>query len=105
MLLLPAHDLSDNSLRDASGVEPRRGGASKIVKMQVAIMYAGVVFFSEAVYGVLRFVTGSTRVAWVSVMGNFAVVTDTTFRETPRYETPFIVSLLVLSAPLESDRS
>src|SRR5262249_1936760 len=41
MLLLPAHDLSDNSLRDASGVEPRRGGASKIVKMQVAIMYAG----------------------------------------------------------------
>src|SRR5262249_2559225 len=38
MLLLPAHDLSDNSLRDASGVEPRRGGASQI---EGAIMNAG----------------------------------------------------------------
>jgi len=62
----------------------------------VAILYTGVIFFSEAVYGVLRLVTGSTRVAWVSITGNFDVVTDAIFRQAPRYETPFIVSLLVL---------
>jgi hypothetical protein len=63
----------------------------------VAMLYAGVVFFSEAVYLVLRLVTGSTRVAWVSVTGNFSVVTDAIFRQPPRYETPVIVSILVLA--------
>jgi hypothetical protein len=64
----------------------------------VAVMYAGVIFFSEATYGVLRLTTGSTRMAWVSVTGNFEVVTDAIFGQTPRYETPVIVSLLVLAA-------
>jgi ABC-2 type transport system permease protein len=64
----------------------------------VAVMYAGVIFFSEAMYGVLRLTTGSTRMAWVSVTGNFEVVTDAIFGQTPRYETPVIVSLLVLAA-------
>jgi ABC-type transport system involved in multi-copper enzyme maturation permease subunit len=62
----------------------------------VSVLYTGVIFFSEAVYGVMRLVTGSTRVAWISISGNFDVVTDGIFRQTPRYETPFIVSLLVL---------
>jgi hypothetical protein len=62
----------------------------------VAIMYAGVIFFSEALYGVLRLVTGSTRVAWISITGNFDVVTDAIFQGTPRYETPVLVSVLVL---------
>jgi ABC-2 type transport system permease protein len=63
----------------------------------VAIMYAGIVFFSEALYGVLRLVTGSTRVAWVSITGNFDVVTDAIFQQTPRYDTPVLVSVLVLA--------
>jgi ABC-type transport system involved in multi-copper enzyme maturation permease subunit len=62
----------------------------------VAVMYAGVVFFSQALYGVLTVVTGSTRVAWVSIPNNFDVVTDAIFRQPPRYETPVIVSVLVL---------
>ena len=62
----------------------------------VAIMYAGVIFFSEALYGVLRLVTGSTRVAWISITGNFDVVTDAIFQRAPRYETPVFVSVLVL---------
>jgi hypothetical protein len=64
----------------------------------VAVMYTGVIFFSEAVYGVLRLVTGSTRVAWVSVTGNFDVVTDAMFGQAPRYDTPVLVSVLVLIA-------
>jgi ABC-2 type transport system permease protein len=62
----------------------------------VAVMYAGVMFFLEAVYGVLSFVTGSTRVAWVSITGNFDVVNDAIFRQAPRYDTPVAVSALVL---------
>ena len=59
-------------------------------------MYTGVIFFAEAMYGVLSFVTGSTRVAWISITGNFDVVTDAIFREAPRYETPATVSFIVL---------
>lgn len=63
----------------------------------VAVLYAGVVFFSEAIYGVLRLVTGSTRVAWISVTGNLSVVTDAIFQQPPRYETPVAVSVIVLA--------
>lgn len=64
----------------------------------VSLMYTGVIFFSEAMYGVLTFVTGSTGVAWISVSRNFDVLTDAIFGQTPRYETPVIVSALVLLA-------
>ncbi len=36
----------------------------------VAVLYTGTIFFTEAMYGVLTLVTGSTRVAWVSITGN-----------------------------------
>jgi len=62
----------------------------------VAVMYAGVMFFAEAMYGVLAFITGSTRVAWVSITGNFDVINDAIFRQAPRYDTPVVVSALVL---------
>lgn len=64
----------------------------------VAVMFTGVVFFSEAVFNVLAFATGSTRVAWVSPPRNFDVITDAIFRQPPRYDTPVIVSVLVLLA-------
>ena len=63
----------------------------------VAILFTGAIFFSEAMYGVMRVVTGSSRVAWVSFMGNLQVVTDAMFRVEPRYETPVIVSALILA--------
>jgi hypothetical protein len=62
----------------------------------VAVLYAGAIFFTEAMYGVLTLITGSTRVAWVSITGNLERITDLIFREPPRYETPAIVSALVL---------
>jgi hypothetical protein len=62
----------------------------------VAVMYAGLVFFSEAICGVVSFVTGSSRVAWISVNRNLEVVIDALFRQPPRYETPVVVSVLVL---------
>ena len=64
----------------------------------VAVMYTGIIFFTEAMYGVLTFVTASTRVGWVSVGANFEILSDAVFRQPARYETPVIVSILVLTA-------
>lgn len=62
----------------------------------VAIMYAGAIFFTEALFGVLRIIEGTTRVAWVSITANLEQVTDAIFRNQLHYETPVFVSLLVL---------
>jgi len=63
----------------------------------VAMLYTGVIFFTESMYGVLTLVTGSTRVAWISITRNIDIVTDLIFRQPPRYETPAIVAVLVLA--------
>src|SRR5262245_14647648 len=42
----------------------------------VAVLYTGAIFFTEAVYGFLLVVTGSSRVAWVSITRNMEQVTD-----------------------------
>ena len=52
--------------------------------------------FTEAIYVFLFLVTGTSRVAWVSVGGNLNVVTVVMFRQPPRYETPVVVSVLIL---------
>jgi ABC-type transport system involved in multi-copper enzyme maturation permease subunit len=62
----------------------------------VAVLYTGLLFVSETIYGVMTFVTGSTRVAWISFSRNVDVVTDAIFRLPPRYQTPVVVSALVL---------
>jgi ABC-type transport system involved in multi-copper enzyme maturation permease subunit len=62
----------------------------------VSILYAGVIFFTEAIYGVMRVITGSSRVAWISITANMENVTDVMFRQAPRYDAPVIVSVLVL---------
>jgi ABC-type transport system involved in multi-copper enzyme maturation permease subunit len=62
----------------------------------VAILYTGIIFFTDAVYGVMTVVTGSTRVAWISMTKNLDIVSDAMFRQPARYETPVIVSALAL---------
>jgi ABC-type transport system involved in multi-copper enzyme maturation permease subunit len=62
----------------------------------VAILYAGAIFFTSAVQAVLTVITGSTRVAWVSISANMENITDALFRQPHRYETPVTVSVLVL---------
>jgi ABC-2 type transport system permease protein len=64
----------------------------------VAVMFAGVMFFSDAVYGTLRLATGSTAVSWVSFTGSLAQVGDAIFRLPLRYQTPVAVSFIVLGA-------
>jgi len=62
----------------------------------VGIMYTGLLFFSKSLYGVLRFITGSTRVAWIGFGNNLTQVGDAIFRVPLHYQTPWAVSLLVI---------
>ncbi len=62
-----------------------------------AVLFTGVLFFSEAVFGVVQVITGSTRMAWISIGASLDQVTDAIFRQPLRYETPVIVCLLVLA--------
>ena len=63
----------------------------------VAILYAAVIFMSQAIYGVLRQVTGDTNVAWVSLPANMTQVGSAIFRVPLQYKTPWPVSLTVLA--------
>lgn len=62
----------------------------------VGIMYAGVMFFTQAVYGVIYAVTGRTSGSWVSVSNNLAQFGDAVFRLPLRYETPLAISVGVI---------
>jgi ABC-type transport system involved in multi-copper enzyme maturation permease subunit len=62
----------------------------------VAILYAGIIFFTMAIYGVLYAVTGSSSMSWVSLSLSLAQVVDVIFRLPPRYVTPWPVSLTVI---------
>jgi len=62
----------------------------------VGVLYAAVIFFTQAIYGVLFAVTRSASFSWLSFSANLAQVGDVIFRQTPKYATPWPVSLLII---------
>jgi len=63
----------------------------------VGILYAGIIFFTAAVYGVMFAITGgSTTLSYLSLTANLNQVVDVIFRLPPRYATPWPVSLTVV---------
>ena len=62
----------------------------------VAILYAAVIFFTQAVYGVLYAVTRSTSFSWLSFSTNLSQIGDMIFRQPQRYDTPWPVALLMI---------
>jgi ABC-type transport system involved in multi-copper enzyme maturation permease subunit len=62
----------------------------------VGMLYAGLIFFSQALFGVLRFVTGDSMVAWVSFEANLEQLANAIFRLPLPYATPWLVSLLLI---------
>lgn len=62
----------------------------------VGILYAGIIFFTAAIYGAMVAITGSTSLSWMSVGSNVTQVVDVIFRQAPRYSTPWQVSLIVV---------
>ncbi|MBP1637135.1 MAG: ABC-type transport system involved in multi-copper enzyme maturation, permease component [Acidobacteria bacterium] len=64
----------------------------------VGIMYAGVVFFTHALYGVVVVVTRTTTFSWMSLQGNLLHLGDLVFRLPPRYDTPAWATIVALAA-------
>src|SRR5262245_15883529 len=62
----------------------------------VAILYAMLLFFTTAIYGVLYAVTRSSSFSWVSLSANIEQVGNIIFRMPAKYDTPWPVSLLVI---------
>ena len=63
----------------------------------VGILYAGIIFFTKAIYGATYAITGgSTKLSYLSLGDNLAQVVDVIFRLPPRYATPWAVSLTVV---------
>jgi len=64
----------------------------------VGILYSAVIFFTQAIYGVVYAVTRSTAMSWLSFSANLGQVGDIIFRLPPKYDTPWIVSLFAILA-------
>ncbi len=62
----------------------------------VGILYAGILFFTAAIYGAMLAITGNTRLSWISLGANLTQIGDVIFRVPPRYLTPWPVSLIVI---------
>src|SRR3954462_5826686 len=64
----------------------------------VGILYAAVIFFTQAIYGVVYAATRSSAMSWISFSANLSQIGDVIFRQTPKYDTPWPVSLLMIVA-------
>jgi ABC-type transport system involved in multi-copper enzyme maturation permease subunit len=64
----------------------------------VGILYAGLIFFSQAVYGVLFAMTRDSRLAWVSLPLDLAQVGDAMFRLPLRFHMPLWLAALLIAA-------
>jgi ABC-2 type transport system permease protein len=62
----------------------------------VGILYSGLLFFTQALYGVLTFVTGGSMISWISLPADLTQIGNVVFRLPPRYETPWLVSFLMI---------
>jgi ABC-2 type transport system permease protein len=64
----------------------------------VAVMYAGIIFFTEALVRALRAITGSDAWAWLSPGNTLDAVADHIFRVSEPASLPLPVALLVIAA-------
>ena len=64
----------------------------------VAIMYAGIVLFTDAMFAAVRGILGTSGMSWLSVPATLAQVGDAIFRVKLRYDTPAVVSFVVVLA-------
>lgn len=64
----------------------------------VGVMYAGLMFFTAALFQALRGITGSSAFAWISPNDALEQLGDVIFRLEPRYElAPAVAALAVLA--------
>jgi ABC-2 type transport system permease protein len=63
----------------------------------VAILYAGLAFFTHAVFGVLGAAVPGSAFSWVSIFANVRQVGDVLFRVPPRHDTHPLISATVIA--------
>jgi len=70
----------------------------------VGVLYAALIFFSQAVYGIVRGITRDSSFAWLSVPLDLQHIGDVIFRLEPRFRMPtwsaFFVIAVVVAASL-----
>jgi ABC-2 type transport system permease protein len=64
----------------------------------VGVLYAGLIFFSQALYGIVYGITRDSRLAWISVASDLAQIGDAIFRVPLRFKMSLPVAALVLVA-------
>lgn len=70
----------------------------------VAVMYAGLMFFTSALFQAVRGVTGQSSFAWLSPSDSLELLGDAIFRLPPRYDLPtwgataVVLGLIAVSA-------
>jgi hypothetical protein len=62
----------------------------------VAILYAGLAFFTHAVFGVIGAAMPGSAFSWVSIFANVRQVGDVLFHMPPRHDTHPLVSAAVI---------
>jgi ABC-2 type transport system permease protein len=63
----------------------------------VAMLYAGLAFFTHAVFGVLGAALPGSAFSWVSIFANVRQVGDVLFRLPPRHDTHPLISATVIA--------
>jgi len=62
----------------------------------VGIMYAGMIFFTQALYGVVFLVTRNSAFSWMAVSSNLMQIGDLIFRMPGRFEASGLVTAIAL---------
>lgn len=63
----------------------------------VGVLYAGLIFFSQAIYGIVRGITRDSSLAWLSVSLDLEQIGDVIFRMEPRYHMPVWSAFLAIA--------
>ena len=63
-----------------------------------AILYFGAIVFTGALFTILRGITRSSALAWLSLRANLEQIGDVIFRLQPRFDSPWLLSVLVVAA-------
>lgn len=62
----------------------------------VAVLYAGLVLFTRAMFEAMRGITGTSSVSWLSFTASLEQIGDLLFRQRLSFDTPVAVSFLVV---------
>jgi len=63
----------------------------------VGIMYAGLIFFTSALFNAIRGITGRTSFAWISPTETLEQIGNVIFRLEPRFDLPPLAAIVTLA--------